>query len=154
MKKRTKGVITYLLRDNFTNSEVMTIQYKKGPWKGYFDIPGAELNNEEQIVETAISSFKNDTGMKIETPSYKGKAIVEYPSEIYEIYIYVTRDYNFLQSPKNFKEHKAKWMRIDKLVFMKNVFPSIDLLNYLFKDQVDIHMELDKHAKYLKVTEK
>ena len=153
MKKKIKGVITYLLRDNFTNSEVLAIRYKNKSDKGYYDIPGAELNNNETIVELATSSFKKDTGIDIYNPSYKGSAVVEYPDKVYEISIYVTRDYEYNQKPKDFPDHKALWIPVEKVVFEEKSYPSIDLLNYLFKDQVNVHMEIDENNKYIKVTE-
>ena len=154
MKKRTKGVLVYLVRDLLKESQVLVIKYKNGGSKGYYDIPGSEVSKEETLVETAANSFKKDTGIEVTNLVYKGNAIFEYPNEIYDLSVYVTRDYNYEQKPKDFETHTALWMPVEKVIFQEKTFPTITLLSHMFKDQVRVHMYLDNDERLISIEEK
>ncbi len=153
VRPRRRAVMTFLLRDTMRKSEVLVIKYKNGEDKDFFDIPG-KLITEQKInsLETAKWDFYEETGMFIKDPIYKGNVVIEKPDEILDIDIYIATKYE--EKPKDFEEHKAMWLPIEKAIMSDKNYPSVEILNFLAKDQIKVIMELDENNKFIKITEK
>ena len=153
IKPKKRAVMTFLLRDTLKNSEVLVIKYKDGEDKDFFDIPGKEITEQSiNSVETAIWDFNEETGMFIEDPKYKGKVTIDKPDEILDVDVYIATKYE--ENPKNFKTHKAMWMPVEKAILSEKNYPSVEILNFLTKDQINVTMELDENNKFIKIIEK
>ena len=152
VRPKKRAVMTFLIRDTLKKSEVLVIKYKDGEDKDFFDIPGKEIVEQNiNSVETAKWDFNEETGMFILDPKYKGKVVIEKPDEILDVDVYVATKYE--EKPKNFKTHKAMWMPVEKAILSDKNYPSVEILNFLAKDQIHVIMQLDENNKFIKITE-
>ncbi len=153
VRPRKKAVMTFLLRDTLRKSEVLVIKYKNEEDKDYLDIPGKEITEAKiNSVETSKWDFYEETGMFIKDPIYKGNVIIEKPKEILDIDIYIATKYE--EKPKESEDKKAMWMSVEKAILSDKTYPSVEILNFLAKDQIKVIMELDENNKFIKITEK
>ena len=122
-----KAVRCYLI----DNNKVITIKYKKGNKKeDYYDIPGGKIENGELPEQTAIREMKEETGIEIKNPKYKGNIIVEYPDRIYDFDIFSTNDYK--GEPQEFEENTSEWIDIKTLLQKEKILSNLIILNKFF----------------------
>ena len=153
VRARRRAVMTFLLRDTLKKSEVLVIKYKDGEDKDFLDIPGREIDNPNiDSLETAKWDFYEETGMFIEDPIYKGKVIIKKPKEILDIDVYIATKYE--EKPQDYDTHKAMWMPVEKAILSDKNYPSVEILNFLAKDQIRVTMELDENNKFIRIIEK
>lgn len=126
-KPTRKAVRCYLINNN----KVITIKYKKGNKKeDYYDIPGGKIENGETPEQTAIREMKEETGIEIKNPKYKGNIIVEYPDRIYDFDIFITNDYK--GEPQEFEENTSEWIDIKTLLQKEKILSNLMILNKFF----------------------
>ena len=89
-KKIRKAVRTFLIKDN----KVVVIKYTTEINKGFYDIPGGKIEDGETSLEAAIREFKEETNLEIHNPKYAGNLLVEYPDLIYDLDIYLAKEYS------------------------------------------------------------
>ena len=122
-----KAVRCYLI----DNNKVITIKYKKGNKKeDYYDIPGGKIENGELPEQTAIREMKEETGIEIKNPKYKGNIIVEYPDRIYDFDIFITNNYK--GEPQEFEENTSEWIDIKTLLQKEKILSNLIILNKFF----------------------
>ena len=142
-KKIRKAVRTYLIRDN----KIVAIKYKLHD-KGYYDIPGGKIEENETSEETSIREFKEETGITITKQHYLGKSIVEYPDRMFYFNIYLVDDY--YGNPLGFEENDSMWINIDDLYKEDKLFPSVELIKYL-KDDMNLMIECNSNHGILNI---
>lgn len=126
MKNRIrKAVRVFLIKD----TKIMAIKYKRKIDMDYYDIPGGKIEENETSVQAAIREFKEETGIEIINPIYKGNVIVEYPKRLFDFDIYIANTY--IGEPKEFEENFSMWIDIEKLIKEEKVFPSIEIIKHL-----------------------
>lgn len=140
-----KAVRTYLIKDN----KVLVIKYKQHD-KGFYDIPGGKIEENETPEETSIREFKEETGIQIIKQHYIGHNYVEYPSKIFDFEIYVVDD--FKGSPLDFDENISMWIDIDDLYKKEKLFPSIEVIRHL-EDNMNIIIKCDNNHNIINIKE-
>lgn len=128
MTKPTRKAVRCYLIDN---NKVITIKYKKGNKKeDYYDIPGGKIENGELPEQTAIREMKEETGIEIKNPKYKGNIIVEYSDRIYDFDIFITNNYK--GEPQEFEENTSEWIDIKTLLQKEKILSNLMILNKFF----------------------
>jgi len=78
-------VITYVEKEG----KLLFIEKKRGLGNGYFNAPGGHIEEAETAVEAAIRETKEETGLDIQTPEYRGKLFFQFKEGIRELgYVY------------------------------------------------------------------
>ena len=122
-----KAVRCYLIKDN----NVVVIKYKKGNKKeGYYDIPGGKIENMELPEQTVIREMKEETGLSIKNPKYKGNMIIEYPNRIFDFDVFICKDCE--GQPQEFEENTSEWIAIEELLKKENILSNIMILDKFF----------------------
>lgn len=148
MKKVRKAVRTFLIENN----KVVAIKYKKEVNKDYYDIPGGKIEENETSEYASIREFKEETGIEIINPEYKGKVIVEYPNRIFDFDIYIVNKYK--GCPKEFEENNSMWIDIPKLIKEEKVFPSIEILKHILNnEEISLKIYCDENHKIIRIEE-
>lgn len=143
--KIRKAVRVFLIKDN----KVVAIKYKRKIDIDYYDIPGGKIEENETSEQAAIRKFKEETGIEIKNPVYKGNVIVEYPKRIFDFDIYITNTY--IGEPKEFEENSSMWIDIEKLMKEEKVFPSIEILKHLFNNEdILLTIHCDENHRIIK----
>lgn len=141
-----KAVRTYLIENN----KVVVINYKKHN-KGYYDIPGGKIEENETAYETSIREFKEETGITITRQHCIGHNTIEYPERIFEFDVFVVDEYS--GEPLEFEENKSMWFNIVDLYKETKLFPSIEVIKYL-KDNMNVKVDCDSNHKILNIENK
>lgn len=143
--KIRKAVRVFLIKDN----KVVAIKYKRKIDIDYYDIPGGKIEENETSEQAAIREFKEETGIEIKNPVYKGNVIVEYPKRIFDFDIYITNTY--IGEPKEFEENSSMWIDIEKLMKEEKVFPSIEILKHLSNNEdILLTIHCDENHRIIK----
>lgn len=142
-KKVRKAVRTFLIE----NDKVVAIKYKREmDNKDYYDIPGGKIEENETSVQASIREFKEETGIEIINPEYKGNVIVEYPNRIFDFDIYVVNKYK--GEPKEFEENYSMWIDIQKLIKEEKVLSSIEILKHILNnEEISLKIYCDENHK-------
>ena len=147
-KKTRKAVRVFLIEDD----KIVTIKYKREMDKNYYDIPGGKIEEGETSKQAAIREFKEETGIDIANPIYKGKVVIEYPQKIFDFDIYMVKQYH--GEPKEFGENFSMWMDIKKLIEKEKIFPSIEILKYIWSSkEISLKIDCNQNHKITKVEE-
>lgn len=123
MKPIRKIVRTFLIKEE----KVVVIKYTTEKNKGFYDIPGGKIKNNETSINTAIREFKEKTTIDIYNPKYAGNLIVEYPDKIFDFDIYLTNEFN--GEPSETSENTSNWISIQELLNKTKIFAPIYLLD-------------------------
>ena len=122
-----KAVRCYLIKYN----NVVVIKYKKGNKKeGYYDIPGGKIENMELPEQTVIREMKEETGLSIKNPKYKGNMIIEYPNRIFDFDVFICKECE--GQPQKFEENISEWIAIEELLKKENILSNIMILDKFF----------------------
>lgn len=127
-KKIRKAVRTFLIKDN----NIIVIKYKGETNKDYYDIPGGKIEDKETSIQASVREFIEETGIEILDQEYKGHVMIEYPDRIFDFDVYTVRKYN--GEPIEFEENYSMWKNIDELISEQKIFPSIEILKYIIKN--------------------
>ena len=148
VKKVRKAVRTFLIE----NGKVVAIKYKNEMNKDYYDIPGGKIEENETSMQASIREFKEETGIEIINPEYKGNAIIEYPEKIFDFDIYIVNKYN--GEPKEFEENYSMWADIQRLIKEEKVFPSIEILKRISNNgEISLKIDCEEKHKIINVKE-
>ncbi len=145
-KKIRKAVRSILVNEN----KIVAIQYKVKN-KDYYDIPGGGIEENENALKASIREFKEETGIEILSQSSKGRVIIEYPNIIFDFLIFIVYDYK--GEPKEFEENKSLWMDTQALLKQVKKFPTIEILKYLDRDNIQLKIYADENHNIVKVEE-
>lgn len=149
MKKVRKAVRTFLIEDD----KIVVIKYKREMDKDYYDIPGGKIEENETSLQASIREFKEETGIEITNPEYKGNVIIEYRNRIFDFDIYVVNKYN--GEPKEFEENYSMWVDIQKLMKEEKVFPSIEILKHILNsEEISLKIYCNEDHKITSIEEK
>lgn len=147
-KKVRKAVRTFLIE----NDKIVAIKYKSEMNKGYYDIPGGKIEENETSLQTSIREFKEETGIEIINPEYKGNVIIEYPNRIFDFDIYVVNKYK--GEPEEFEENYSMWIDIQKLIKEEKVFPSIEILKHILNSEdISLKIYCNENHKIINIEE-
>ena len=138
-----KAVRCYLIKNN----KVVVIKYNKGSKKeGYYDAPGGKIEEGEIPEQTAIREMKEETGINIRNPKYRGHMIIEYPNRIFDFDIFITSEYE--GEPKNFSENTSEWIDINELLQKQKLLSNIMILDrYFIKGLIDNNYNVSMHIQ-------
>lgn len=83
MKKERLNIIRNAVRCFYiNNNQVLCLKTKDTNLKpGYLDVPGGKIEENETMEQTVIREFKEETGLDIENPTYRGIIIVVLPKK-------------------------------------------------------------------------
>lgn len=148
-----KAVRCYLIKEN----EVMVTKYKEQNKKaGYYDIPGGKIEEGEAPQQTVIREMKEETGIEVTNPKYKGKMLIEYPNRIFDFDVFIARDYK--GEPQDFEENTSEWIDITKLLQKEKILSCIMILDRFFiKGLIDekctfiMHIKVDEQENILNI---
>lgn len=146
-KKVRKSVRTFLIEGN----QIVITKYKTEKNKGYYDIPGGKIEENETSLDASIREFREETGIKVLDQIYKGNVIIEYPHMIFDFDIYLVTNYQ--GSPLEFEENDSIWMDIEKLLKEDKKFPCVEIIKHLEKDNIKLVIYSDENHNVLKVEE-
>lgn len=149
-KKTRKAVRTFLIQNN----KIIAIKYKREIDKNYYDIPGGKIEENETSEQASIREFKEETGIQITKQIKIGSVTVEYPHRIFDFDIYIATEY--AGTPLEFQENTSMWIEIQKLIKEEKVFPSIEILKRIIKNNKNINLKIncDENHIITKVVEK
>jgi len=74
-------VITYVEKDG----NILFVEKKRGLGTGYFNAPGGHIEEDETAVEAAIRETKEETGLQIQDPEYRGTLYFDFEDGMKEI---------------------------------------------------------------------
>lgn len=99
---------------------------------GYYDTPGGKIEKNESAVDTAKREFKEETGLDIINPKYRGIMYLEYPEQIFKFSIFISNEYTgeICMSDRNTVEFKD----IKELLKEEKKHINVIILDDLFKD--------------------
>lgn len=144
-KKVRKAVRTFLIKDN----KVIATKYKTKTNFEYYDIPGGKIEDGETSEQASIREFKEETGIEIIEQQYKGNVIVEYFNMIFDFDVYIVKKFN--GTPLDFEENYSFWIDVDELLKQNKKIPSIEVLNYLNIENINLKIYVDENHKILKI---
>lgn len=144
-KKNRKAVRAFLIKEN----KIIVTKYKTEINKDYYDIPGGKIEKNETSIEASIREFKEETGINIINQTYKGNVIIEYPTIIFDIDIYIINDYE--GKPLNFPENDSMWMDIENLLNESKILPSVEIIKYLKSENINLKIFTDTNHNILKI---
>lgn len=141
-----KSVRCYLMKNN----KVVVIKYNKGSKKeGCYDTPGGEIEEGEIPKQTVIREMKEETGINIRNPKYRGHMIIEYPNRIFDYDIFIASEYE--GEPKNFSKNTSEWIDINELLQKQKLLSNIMILDrYFIKGLIDDNYNV---SMYIQVDE-
>jgi len=84
---------------------------------GFIDIPGGKIEDGETMEETVIREFKEETGLDIVNPIYRGVINVAFPNIIFRLNTFIVNDYS--GKIVNSEEHDVYFLQIDELLKQK-----------------------------------
>ena len=142
-KKIRRAVRTYLIKDN----RIIVIRYKQN-LKGYYDIPGGKIEENETPEETSIREFREETGISITKQHYLGKALIEFPDIIFDLNIFIVDEYN--GEPLEFEENVSMWIDINDLYNETKKIPDIEIIKYL-KDNMNLKIICESNDRILAI---
>ena len=108
------------------DNKVVAIKYTTNN-KGFYDIPGGKIEDNETSIDAAIREFKEETTMDIRNPKYAGNLIVEYPNRVFDFDIYLAYEYS--GEPSTTSDNTAEWISIDELLSKNKLFSVVYLLD-------------------------
>lgn len=147
-----KAVRCYVIK----NDNVLTIKYKSGNKKDFFDIPGGKIEKGESAEQAVVREMKEETGTKVKEIVYKGNMIIEYPNKIFDLDIFVANESE--GEPEEFEENTSEWIEINKLLQKEKILSNIMILDRFFircliEDSYNfkMHVIVDEEEKVLDV---
>lgn len=150
MKPVRKSVRTFLINNN----KVVAIKYTT-TYRGFYDIPGGKIENNETSIDAAIREFKEETTMEIRNPKYAGNLIVEYPDRVFDLDIYLAYEYS--GEPTATSANTAEWINIDELLSKNKLLPVVYLLdkdhNYELFNLSNFKWHFESNENHKKINE-
>lgn len=138
-----KAVRCFLIKDN----KVVVIKYKSGNKKeGFYDIPGGKIEDGETSKEAAIREMKEEAGLNIKNPKYKGNMIVEYINRILDFDIFLCNECE--GQLQESEENTAEWIEIKDLLKKEKILSNIMILDRFFiKGLIDDDFNFNMYIK-------
>lgn len=122
-----KAVRCYLIKED----RIAVIKYRDDNLKaGYYDIPGGKIEDGESPEETVIREMKEETGLVVKNPIYKGNMIVEYPTRIYDFDVFFSSESE--GELHQFEENESEWIKISDLLQKEKLLSNILILDHFF----------------------
>lgn len=142
-----KAVRCYLIKED----KIAVIKYRENNLKpGYYDIPGGKIENGETPEKTVIREMKEETGLTVKNPIYKGNMIVEYPTRIYDFDVFFANESE--GNLQQFEENTSEWIRISDLLQKERLLANILILNHFFIETLT-NSESNNFYMYINTTE-
>lgn len=123
-----KAVRCYVIKKD----KVLVIQYNQNNHKkGYYDIPGGKIEENETPFQAVIREVKEETNLDVLKIKRKGKMIIEYPSNIFDLDVFVCQKFEGIEQESS--ENKAEWIDVSELLKKEKILPTILLLDPFFR---------------------
>lgn len=115
----------YIIRDGkvlmFKRSETAS------KFPGYWIGPGGHIDHDEDALTAAIREVEEEAGVVVDEDSIKLKAIaLHYHQDLNEVwnsYVFLAKIPKHQKVKEKNREGRAKWIPLDELFQMKNIFP-------------------------------
>ena len=121
------AVRCFYIKDN----KVIALKTKETNLKpGFFDIPGGKIENNETMEEAVIREYKEETGLNIENPIYRGVINVVFPRGTYKLNTFIVN--NFMGDLQETDEHIPNLLDIDTIIKAKKRFACTIMLEPSF----------------------
>ncbi len=112
MKKKIRGVITYLISGN----DVLLIYKKKGHGEGWYNGPGGKIEDGELPYQAAIREVEEEVGLLPVNPELCGFIrFYDVKGEDWEVYIF--RAYSFKGELRESEEAKPLWFKKSEIPY-------------------------------------
>ncbi len=98
--------------------------------ENYYDLPGGQIEEGETKEEACIREFKEETGVNIYEPMYKGTVIIENSNHIYNLKIFVINKFD--GTPCDFHENFSMWMDVDEYLSKELLYANAIVLDKFF----------------------
>lgn len=122
MKNIRNAVRVFLI----VNNQVVCVKNKIKN-EGYYDIPGGKIEKGETKEQAAVREFKEETGIDIKNPEYKGIMSIKYSDIDVNFSIFICKEFEGV--PQYFSENDSMWIDIDKLLLERKRFQSTVMLS-------------------------
>ncbi|GGL46147.1 NUDIX hydrolase [Sporolactobacillus putidus] len=122
------------------NDEILMINREKSPWQGAWNGVGGKLEAGETPNECVIREVREETGLKIIQPIYRGMVTWNPDEEEAQgMYVFVAdiEQKDEMKTPKRTREGILDWKKETWLLSEKN-FGTVPTLRYFMKDVLDI----------------
>ncbi len=150
---------TYVIKDNKVLMFKRSDTASKFP--GFWTVPGGHIDRSEDALTGAIREIEEETGVKVNSDDIKLKAVtLNYHTDLREVWV----SFVFLATIKENQpvkgideEGKAKWIELNKLKTMGNVFPPLKIyFDHVLNDKPGIMYTATemKDARLVKILNK
>jgi 8-oxo-dGTP diphosphatase len=121
------AVRCFYIKDN----KVIGLKTKETNIKpGFFDIPGGKIEDGETMEEAAIREYKEETGLNIENPIYRGIINVVFPKGTYRLNTFIVN--SFSGELQETEEHISDLLDIDTILKAEKRFACTVMLEPSF----------------------
>lgn len=128
------SVRCFYIKDN----NVIAVKTKENNTKpGFFDIPGGKIEDNETMEQAVIREYKEETGLDIKDPIYRGIINVVFSMGTYRFNTFIVNE--FEGKLEETDEHIPYFLNISELINYDNRFPCTIMLEPSF-----IEVLLDK----------
>lgn len=135
-----RNMLRYTLAFIRYRDEILMINREKSPWQGAWNGVGGKLEPGETPSECVIREVREETGLKIGRPVYRGTVTWNPDEEEAQgMYVFVADigDKDELETPKRTREGILEWKKEKWLLSAAN-FGTVPTLRYFMKDVLDI----------------
>jgi len=122
----------------------------------YFDLPGGQIEPGESKEEACIREFMEETGVKIDSPEYKGDLVILNANKhIIHLNMFLVEKFDGI--PKDFEENSSMWMDIKEYLSQELLYANSIILDDFFykiftgEKKFEIKLEVDNLDKITKL---
>lgn len=121
------AVRCFYIKDN----KVICLKTKDTNLKpGFIDIPGGKIEENETMEQAVIREFKEETGLDINNPTYRGVINIVFPHGAYKLNTFIVD--NYCGEMKETEEHVPALMNIEEILKFDKRFGCVVMLEPSF----------------------
>ena len=98
---------------------------------GFWDIPGGKIEDNETMEEAVIREFKEEAGLDITNPIYRGIIYVVFPRGTFKLNIFIVDNYNGI--PNTVENHVPDLYDIDDILYSDKRYACTLMLDPFFR---------------------